>query len=587
MRIFNRKDKARPGPGHLSAAAFMPGGVFDILVASVFINVLALAAPLALMRVFDRIVPGQDVRALIWLAIGVGSALLLETLLRLGRAYVGGWMGARFEHQARCGAIEQLLGAATTDFEKRGAGAYLERLNAIGPLRELYGGRAIGAVADLPFVIVFLAAMTYIAGPLVLVPAVLIVVFTLIWLAAGLLRRALENQMLANDRRFGFIIEVLGGAQTVKGLAMEEQMLRRYERLQETSAAADYHLALNTGTLLTFGALLQQATLIGVAGLGSLLVLDGGLSVGGLAAAIIFAVRAVHPAESLAGLLPRFQAAGLARKRLRQIFELSVDKPTALLELPPIKGSIMLDGVSFSYGKGKDGENLPAIFDKMNLAITPGQTVGIIGKSASGKTTLLYLILGLLTPTAGVTRVDGYDLREYDPDDVRRQVAYLPQEARMFNGTVLQNITMFRDELIADARAMATALGLDSVIQVLPKSYDTPIGQGAEDRLPRGTRQRIAIARALLNKPKVLLFDEANAFIDGPGDEQLMRVLTTLRGRVTMILVTQRPSVLRLCGRIFEIRDAGLIEHKIPDQQASDPQGQRAPAAPMPAPQPT
>ncbi|HEX9701292.1 MAG TPA: ATP-binding cassette domain-containing protein [Rhodospirillales bacterium] len=590
MRIFNRKDKTRPGPGHLSAAAFMPGGVFDMAVTSVFINVLALAVPLALMRIFDRIIPARDSNAVIWLAIGIASAVILETLLRIGRAYVGGWMGARFEHLAGCGAIERLLGAAITEYEKRGAGAYVERLNALGPLRELYGGRATGAVSDLPFVLVYLGAIAYLAGTLVIVPVGMIVAFTVAALAVGRLRRALETRMLANDRRFGFIIEVLSGVHTVKGLAMEEQMLRRYERLQESSAAADYRLALDKDSLSNLGGLLSQVTLIAVAGVGSLFVLGGGLSVGGLAASIMLAGRAIHPVESIIDLLPRFQAAGLARQRLRQIFEMAVDKPTGLLELPPIDGAVALDGVSFSYGKGKDGEDLPPIFRNVNLSVEPGQTVGVVGRSASGKTTLLYLMLGLLTPGAGVVRVDGYDLREYDPDDVRRQVAYLPQEARMFNGTVLQNITMFQDSLIPDARSIATVLGLDSVIQVLPKSYDTAIGQGAEDRLPRGTRQRIAIARALLNKPKVLLFDEANAFIDGPGDEQLMRVLQALRGRVTMILVTQRPSVLRICDRILEIRDAGLVEHKASgggdgraERPASGPGGAPKPKIPPPA----
>ncbi|MBI2978125.1 MAG: ABC transporter permease, partial [Rhodospirillales bacterium] len=138
--------KQRPERLRLSALAAMPGGVFDIAVASLFLNILALAMPLALMRIFDHVIPERDAAATFWLAVGVASALILEALLRVGRAYVGGWMGARFEHLTGCVAVERLLGAAITDFEKRGAGAYLERLNALKPLRELYGARAIGAV---------------------------------------------------------------------------------------------------------------------------------------------------------------------------------------------------------------------------------------------------------------------------------------------------------------------------------------------------------------------------------------------------------------------------------------------------------
>lgn len=567
--MFQRMKKQRPGRLRLSAIAAMPGGVFDIAVASLFLNILALAMPLALMRIFDNVIPERDAAAMFWLSVGVASALILEALLRVGRAYVGGWMGARFEHLTGCGAVERLLGAAITDFEKRGAGAYLERLNALKPLRELYGARAIGAVADLPFVLLFLGVIAYLAGTLVLVPIALIALLCLAALVLGGLRSAIAEGMLANDRRLGFIIEVLSGVQTVKGLGMEEQMLRRYERLQETSADADYRLALHQGRSLGLGAVLVQLALIGVAGAGALYVIDGSLTVGDLAAAILLAGRAVQPFEDMVALWPRFQAAGFARQRLQQILDMPVDKPTGLLELSAIKGAIDLDGVSFNYGKGKDGEDLPPIFNNIDLHVEAGQTVGIVGRSASGKTTLLYLMMGVLTPTAGVARIDGYDLRECDPAQLRRQVAYLPQEARVFNGTVLQNITMFRDDRAQDALAMAGLLGLDDVFNQLPKGYETRIGEGAEDKLPRGTRQRIAIARALVDKPRVLLFDEANAFIDGPADARLLEVLMRLRGRVTLVMVTQRPSMLRLSDRIFEIRDAELFEHKLPSQGAA------------------
>ncbi len=590
--MFEGMNTQGPGLGRLSAAASMPRGIFDIAVASLFINVLALAMPLALMRLFDHVIPARDAAAFTWIAIGVAGAIVLEALLRFGRAYVGGWMGARFEHVTGCGAVERLLGAAVTDFEKRGAGAYLERLNALKPLRELYGGGAVGVVADLPFALLFLGVVAYLGGVvLALVPVAVIALFGLAGLALGRLRSAIADGMLANDRRFGFIIEVLGGIQTVKGIGMEEQMLRRYERLQETSADADHRLGIQHGRGLALGAVLSQVVLIAVAAVGALAVIHGGLSVGGLAASIMLAGRAAQPFEHVAALLPRFQAAAIARRRLRQIFDMPVDKPTGYLELPPLKGAIDLDGVRFSYGKGKDGEDLPPIFDNLDFHVEPGQTVGIIGRSAGGKTTLLYLMMGVLAPTAGVARIDGYDLRECDPAQVRRQVAYLPQQAEVFNGTVLENITMFRPERADDALAMAGVLGLDDVFNQMPQGYETRIGEGAEDKLPRGTRQRIAIARAMIDHPRVLLFDEANAFIDGPADARLLEVLLRLRGRVTLVMVTQRPSMLRLSDRIFEIKDAGLYEHKLPADGAKKKPMRAAPKGrpakpPTPGPRP-
>jgi len=471
-----------------------------------------------------------------------------------------------------------LLGANIVDFSKRGAGAYLERLNALGSLREFHSGAAAGAVFDLPFVVLYLGVIFYLAGSLVLVPVVLIWAFIAAAWTLGRLHKFLNTHQLADDRRLGFIIEILGGIHTVKGLGMEEQMLRRYERLQESSAEAAFQVARQGRAGAGAGALLSGLAVFGVAGFGANQVIGGTLSIGGLLASMVLAGRAVQPFEAAAGAWVRFVNMKLARDRLREIFDMPPEKPTGLLELQTLHGSLDFEGMSFSYGKGKDGEDLAPVFKTVNMRIEPGQTIGIVGPSASGKTTLLSLMQGLLTPTSGVARIDGYDLRECDPRAIRRQVAYLPQEAVMFAGTLLENLTMFRDHLSEDATDIARLLGLDNVAATLPQGFDTPIGVGAEDKLPRGTRQRIAIARALVDKPRILLFDEANSFIDGAGDAALLNLLMLLKGRVTLIMVTQRPSMLRLADRIFEIRGGTLFEHQMQPEK---------PKAPNPAPNPT
>jgi ATP-binding cassette subfamily C protein LapB len=256
------------------------------------------------------------------------------------------------------------------------------------------------------------------------------------------------------------------------------------------------------------------------------------------------------------------------------------------MQLEGMKGSLDFEGVSFSYGKGKDGEDLPEVFKNINLHVEPGQTIGVVGPSASGKTTLLSLMMGLLTPNAGAVRIDGYDIRECDPVNLRHQIGYLPQEGVMFAGTLMENLTMFRGDLADDARGIANLLGLDNVANGLAQGYETPIGVGAEDKLPRGTRQRVAIARALVDKPRLLLFDEANSFIDGPGDALLLDLLMKLKGRVTLIMVTQRPSMLRLSDRIIEIRDDTLFEHPLQSKNSdadAEPAAMPPPASPAPA----
>lgn len=571
------KNKDQSAGRHsLSAMALMPGGGFDMFVATIFINILALALPLALLQVLDRVIPERDAATLNWLATGIACALLLETLLRAGRSYAGGWMGARFEHLSGCHALERLFAADITDFEKRGTGAYLERLNALASLREFYAGQAVVAIFDLPFALLFLGVIAYLAGPLVLVPVVVIALFAIIILTLGRLRTALKEKMLADDRRFGFIIEILDGIHTVKGLGMEEQMIRRYERLQETSVDAEYQIAGVKGSTLGMGSLLSGLAIIGVAGFGGVQVIQGSLSIGALLACIVLAGRAIHPLETISGVWSRFQGSKLARERLAEMTQLPGKKLDDLIELPSVEGALDLQSLTFSYGKGKDGEELPAVFRNATLHIGAGETIGIVGASASGKTTLLYLMMGLLKPTSGTARIDGYDLRECDPAQIRHQIAYLPQEGVVFKGTVVENLTMFRDDKTEDALDIARLLGLDNVVAKLPKGYDTSIGEGVDDKLPRGTRQRIAIARALVDKPPVLLFDEANSFIDGAGDEMLKELLERLKGRVTLVMVTQRPSMLRLADRIVEIRGDALFEHDLTQSRA----GVAAPAQP-------
>jgi len=564
--MFGRREKQN-NAGDLGSIAYMPGSIFDLIIASIFINLLALAMPLTLLQVYDRIIPNSADGTLILLIVGVASALVMEALLRLGRSYVSGWMGARFDHLAGCSAIEKLLGVSIVDFEKIGSGMHLERVNALGPLKEFYAGQAILVLCDMPFAILYLGALAYLAGILVFVPIVLMIAFVISALYLGTkLKKSLEDRMNADDRRYSFIIEVLGGVHTVKGLAMEELMVRRYERLQETCADAEYHVALHGASAVSVGALFSQFVLFSVVGFGSVLVIDGTLTIGGLAACTMLAGRSMGPMQKGVGIWTRFQSIQLARERLQKLFSMEIENPPGLPDMPEIQGGIELQDLSFSFGVNKDGEELEPLFENVNIHVSPGETVGISGGNASGKTSLLYLMMGVFPPTNGTASIDGLNLRDYDASSIRSQVSYLPQEGVLFNGTILENVTMFREDKVQEAYDMSKLLGLDTVVSHMPQGYETMVGDGAGDKLPRGIKQRIAIARALVDKPRVLLFDEANTSMDGPGDAMLRNLLERLKGRVTLILVTPRPSMLNLADRIYDIKDRNLIERDAPEQ---------------------
>jgi ATP-binding cassette subfamily C protein LapB len=569
---FSAQEKARGLSAYTTLLSNMP----DLILASLFLNVLSLALPVALLQVYDRIIPNKSEGTLQLLVLGVGTALLFEAILRLGRSTITGWVGARFEHMAGCGAMARMLGTSVGAFERDGSGAHLERFNALATVKDFYAGQAILTLLDLPFTAIYLFLVWFIASELVLIPGLLLGLFILTALGVGRkLREALKRRMTADDRRFNFIIEVLSGIHTVKSMGMEAQMLRRYERLQEGCAEGDYNVAQVSASALSLASFFSQITTAAVAAYGSTLVLDHRLTVGGLAACTMLAGRSLSPVQKALGIWTRFQTIRLARARLNEIFKLPLEASAGLPKLPPIGGAVRMDGVRFRFN-----EKSPEIMSGLSVEIAAGECIAIGGGNGSGKSTLLALMIGAVRPTEGRVLLDGYDLAEVDPASVKQQVAYLPQAGTLFQGSILENITMFRPELTELAYEAAGRLGLDDVVKTMALGYDTKVGDGAFDALPRGIKQRIAVARALVCQPRVVLFDEANTGVDGVGDQYLKTCLEGLKGQCTMILVTHRPSLVKLADRVFDFKDGVLTERKQVTQAPAPPS---APPQPAPA----
>lgn len=542
---------------NLASLSTLRSNLFDLVVSSLFLNVLGLALPLSLLQIYDRILPNKSTGTMVLLLSGVLAALLVESVLSWGRSYITAWVGARFEHRASCTGLERLLNSSLDSFEREGAGEHLERMNALATVREFYAGQALLTMMDLPFALLYLGLVALMGGVLVLVPVLLLAGFAVSALRVGTaMRTAIRKRMQADDHRFNFIIEVLGGIHSVKAMSMEAQMVRRYERLQEGCAQGNYAVALSSAAALGVSSFFSQATMIGVAAFGSIVVMDGNLTTGGLAACSMLAGRAMTPLQKALGVWTRFQTFVLARQRIDHLFSLPPEAEAGLPELPATKGSLTLEGVSFRFG-----EDLPLVVDDASIDVAPGECVVISGGNGSGKTTLLALMQAALRPTAGRVLVDGQDAAAFDPDSVRRQIAYLPQSGTLFQGTILQNITMFRPKLDNVAVETAALLGLDEVVAALPFGFDTPVGDGAYDSLPRGFKQRIAICRALVENPRIVLFDEANTAVDTAGDNFLRVWLERAKGKRTLVLVTHRPSLVKLGDRVFTL-DHGRLAPK-------------------------
>lgn len=537
----------------------------EIILSSTALNLLALALPIMILQVYDRIIPNSAADTLTLLVVGVGIALALEAFFRLARAYITAFNGAKFEHIAGCRAMFRTLGAKLSRYESEATGVYLHRFNAIESLRDFMSGSNLLVFIDLPFAVIFIGMIGYIGGIIVLAPILLMLIFGVITLGVGSgLRAALNEKSTWEDRRYNFLIEVLTGIHTVKGLALEAQMVRRYERLQETTAGSMEDVAFKNSVAQSLGAIFSQITLIAVAALGSVLVINGQLSIGGLAACTLLSGRALQPLMRAMGVWTYYQNIKLAKNRVDSLLTLPQSPTPAQTEQEQHRSLAILkdtgidlrfENVSFSLGEDKK-----PIFNNLNATFPAGTTSALVGANSTGKTTLLWLALGLHQPTDGSIYLDGIDLAKIPRDEVHETVAYLPTSGTIFHGTILENLTTFRKgRYIDQALELSEELGLDEVIKRLPFGYDTVVGDGAADGLPGGIRQRISIARALVSRPRLILFDEANTSLDANGDEILKKTMQRQQQKSTILLVSHRPSLLKIADRGFRIENSNLF----------------------------
>ncbi|MDP2696482.1 peptidase domain-containing ABC transporter [Thalassospira sp.] len=540
----------------IGALSHLRSGRFSVVIGALSINLLSLALPVTLLQIYDRVLPHHSIPTLTLLILGVFGALVLESLLRLGRAYISSLSAARFEHESMVSALHHLVSASLNDYEKVASGIHLQRLNSLNALRDFYAGQAIGAVIDLPFIVLFLALIALIGGPLVLVPAGILVAFLVMAAVLGRgLRKALDARSQADERRYNFIIETLSGVHTIKAMAMENLMIRRHDQLQIQCAADDLVAARSAHAAINVSALFSTGTMVLVAGFGSLLVIQGGLTVGGLAACTMLAGRAIQPLQRSMGLWTQFQNIRVARDRCRELYELAPENPDHAPVMPQLEGKIELRDVTFRYNDASD-----TVFDHLDLVIEPGETVAITGDNGTGKTTLLWMLMGALRPQSGAVLLDGKSPQDYAAVSVRHQIAYLPQHGVLFKGSILDNITSFRKDISPERVVeISRRLGLDAIVMRMPEGYDTEVGGQASESMPRGIKQRIAIARALIDYPRIVLFDEANSSLDIAGDNILADVLTELRAHCTLVLVSHRPSLIALADRKYRLIDKRLV----------------------------
>ncbi|GAA0770455.1 ATP-binding cassette domain-containing protein [Roseibium denhamense] len=530
----------------------------EVVAGSIFANILGLAMPLAILQVYDRVLPNASTDTLLVLILCVVAVLIADALIKIARVAVVSRMGAGFNHQAHLELFRRVLDADPDRFSATPVSVQVHQLRALQSVSDHYGDQSRLLAIDLPASGIFLAVLVFIGGPLALVPVFLLGLFMLFALKRNkVLQKVVSDRADHDDRKSDFVLEVLSGAKTVKALAMEALMMRRFERLQKTTARLSARYMKLSSDARDGSSLFGTLTTVCVVLVGAGMVIQGQFSIGGVAAATLLSgqfiqpfLRAINQWTDMERLKHDFQ-------QVNTLFELP-----ALEEKAPfhddIDGSISLVNVSLR----REGQTEP-VFDNINLNVRAGQFIAFKGADGSGKSTLMKLLTGEVAPTDGQVLIGGIDYAGPHHHALRRSVAYVDSQAAVFNGTILENITMFGAVSdIAHARMAAQLIGLEKEIHLLPRGYETMLGADLGGKIPTSTLQRVGIARALAGEPRILILDEANASLDQEAERGLFDALQKLKGHLTVVIISHRPSMLAIADKQYEL--AGGTAHEVP-----------------------
>ncbi len=535
----------------------------EVLLAAFLVNVFALAMPLFTMNVYNRVVPNRAIETLWVLAIGVAVISLFDVLMRSLRAYFLDVAGKKFDVTLSARLFEQVMGLRM-EARPRSVGAFANQLSEFESFREFITSATLTTLIDLPFALLFLAVIAWLGGPLVFVPLALMPIVILYgWRAQSRLRVLVQQSMRQASQKQATLIETLTGFETLRSIGAAGPIQRRWEQVIGSMARIGMRSRLLSASVINVAGLAVQLSSVGILVYGVHRIIEGELSVGGLIACVMLAGRALSPLAQVAGLLVRFDQSMAALRSVNQIMQLPVERPPErnFLHRPVLQGAIEFSNVSFSY----PGQQIMAL-DNISLRIAPGERVAVIGRIGSGKSTLEKLILGLYEPTAGAVLLDGIDLRQIDPADVRRNIGYVPQDVTLFFGSLRDNIALAApqadDETVLRAAELA---GVMSFVSRHPAGLEQQIGERGEG-LSGGQRQAVAIARGMLLEPPLLIMDEPTNSMDNSSEEQFKnRLMPLLDGR-TLLLVTHRASLLSLVGRVI-VMDGGRIVADGPKDQ--------------------
>ena len=528
----------------------------DVLIASLLINIFAIAAPMFTRLVYDKVIPNLAFETLWVLASGVLVVFLFDFILKTLRSYFIDVAGKKSDILISSKLFSKVMGIRM-ESKPPSVGAFARHLQEFESIREFFTSATISALIDLPFAIMFLVIIWLMTGNLVLVPMVGVIILIIhSLLIQKPLRRSIEEGTRLASQKYANLIESLSGIETVKMLSAQSQFQYRWEEAVAHMANWNIKSRRITDSIQNSAGFVQQSSSVGMVIFGVYLIAEGELTMGGLIAATMLSGRAISPMIQLSLLSARYNQAKSSMTIINQVMDMPDEQEEGkrYIHRPVVQGKIELERVTFHY------PNSPvASIRDLSLTINPGEKVAIIGRIGSGKTTLERLIMGLYQPTEGHVRIDDTDIAQLHHVDIRRNIGCVPQDPTLFFGSIRDNITFGRpltdDRDVMDA---ANRAGVTAFTQSDPAGLERQVGEGGA-MLSGGQRQAVTIARALLGHPPVLLMDEPTSAMDNRSEMHIKHQLAQLKENETLIFITHKTAMLDIVERVIVMEKGSII----------------------------
>ena len=522
------------------------------ILASIFINIFALITSVYIMVIYDRIIPNNAISSLISIIIGVLFVICMDFSMKMLRGYFLDMAGKQIDSSSSSDIFQKIVGYDLSKAPKF-SGELVSVVREFETFREFFNSITLTSLVDFPFIIVFLTVMYGIGGNIAFVPGLVVpIVIIFGMLIQPMLRQISEDSQQNGQAKQTVLGEMINGLETVKTVSGGTVLKKRWMNAVDAQSKTSIKSRIFTQLALNFAGIGQQLSQVGIIGFGVLAVSSGDLSMGALIACTILSGRTLAPLGQIGGLMGRLNSAKAAYHSVTK-FMLEASREEVAKDYFPrdkIQGSIEFSHVDFSYS-----DDSQIIFNDLNLKINSGEKVAIIGRIGSGKTTILKLILGLYQPNNGSMLIDGANIQQIRPDDIRRQFGVVMQNTYLFSGSIRDNIGFGLDKISTDEIDEASNIaGVSDFTKLMSNGLDYQLSEGGKD-LSGGQRQAIALARAIVRKPAVILLDEPTSAMDLTSERAIIKNLKSYFTKQTLVVVTHRMSLLQLVDRVIAVDD--------------------------------